>query len=129
LAELSPRASGALTLGALITNGRYGTAEAAGVAVQIERGRVSRVAPSDGEEEPATWALGTAEAWPGAKIGGAVTALRAGGAQPRLARHLVKGIGRPSAAVPEGPFPSHICDWKEQIVAGNFDCAGSLIYC
>lgn len=93
LAKLSPRASGTVTLAVLTRGYRRGKTEAAGVTVEVDRGAVSRMAPSGDEASP-TWVLGTAQAWLDATIDGAGGSLRIGGPQPRLALHIVNGIRR-----------------------------------
>ncbi len=73
--------------------GRNPGEELSGVTAEVERGRVASCGPNVGEDPP-TWALGAPEAWLDAVIDGDVGSLRFGGARPRLARALVKGLHR-----------------------------------
>lgn len=86
------RFSGTCTLAVLIPDGTTGAEpEIAGITVEIERGAIVSYDPNGTSPPPSTWALGTAEAWFEALIGDG-DGLRTGGAKPRLARGVVKGL-------------------------------------
>ncbi len=93
LLELEVTRSGPCVL-AVDTGGDGGAkpgARLAGVDVRIEEGAVvscvSRLA-----RDPATWALGTVEAWVEAILEGKAARLRIGGKDPRLAGTIVAGL-------------------------------------
>jgi DNA-binding HxlR family transcriptional regulator len=89
----SKRLSGTCTLAVLVSEGDPGSEpEVAGVAVEVERGTIVSYDPHGASTAPATWALGTAEAWLEALIDGRADGLRTGGAKPRLAKGVVDGL-------------------------------------
>jgi DNA-binding HxlR family transcriptional regulator len=89
----SKRLSGACTLAVLISNGDPSAEPGvAGVTVEVERGAIVSFDPKGASAAPATWALGTPEAWLQALIDGNSDDLRTGGAKPRLAKGMVKGL-------------------------------------
>jgi len=63
----------------------------AGVLVEVDAGEVSSCS-SRLELEPATWALGTVDAWVEAIRAGGLDGLRIGGEDVRLAKHLIEGL-------------------------------------
>jgi DNA-binding HxlR family transcriptional regulator len=63
----------------------------AGTAVEVSGGEVVDCSV-DVEGEPATWAIGTADAWLDAVIDGDIGSLRIGGTNPRLPYELVRGL-------------------------------------
>lgn len=95
LAEVpSKRLSGTCTLAVLVSEGAPGAEpEVAGVTVEVERGAIVSFSSNGGvSAAPATWALGTPEAWMEALIDGRDDGLRTGGAKPRLAKGVVDGL-------------------------------------
>ncbi len=93
LVELPAAASGWCTLAALLPADASATGEpqVAGVAVQLDRGKVVACVPHDGAHAP-SWALGSAEQWFDAVVDGDDRALRFGGDRPRLSQRLVREI-------------------------------------
>lgn len=91
LIELTGRASGTCTLAVLSSDHQPGTAGVAGVAVEVDGGRIVSC-DLKSASAPATWALGTGAAWFDAVIEGDSDTLRLGGAKPRLACRIVKSI-------------------------------------
>src|SRR6478609_8826496 len=63
----------------------------AGVHVEIEDGAVVSCVPRL-EQEPDTWALGTASSWLDAILDGRLDRLRMGGRNPKLATAVIEGI-------------------------------------
>lgn len=64
---------------------------ASGVRVEVEDGRVRKLAIGFGEDQP-SWALNSADVWMNAVIDGKASELRIGGSNPALARSLVEGL-------------------------------------
>jgi len=79
-------------------------ADRATLVVELERGRLS--ARAAGADNPSTWVLGTLDIWLQAVIDGDSTALRIGGAKPRLVKDLVAGLHSIFASLNAGPLPS-----------------------
>jgi DNA-binding HxlR family transcriptional regulator len=63
-----------------------------GVHVEVKKGAVTSRSSSHEDEEPETWALGTAEAWIDAILEGRLDQLRFGGRDPDLARAVAGGL-------------------------------------
>lgn len=86
------RASAGCALAVLTSeNGSRSGREVAGVSIEVERGSI--VACRAGHAaNPATWALGTADAWFDAVIDGRFDALRIRGAKPKLAEGIVRSL-------------------------------------
>jgi DNA-binding HxlR family transcriptional regulator len=89
----SKRLSGTCTLAVLVSENEAGTdPHVVGVRVEIERGAIVSYNTNGASVAPATWALGTPEAWLHTLIDGRDDGLRTGGAKPRLAQGVVDGL-------------------------------------
>ncbi|MBK5218514.1 MAG: winged helix-turn-helix transcriptional regulator [Thermoleophilia bacterium] len=73
------------------SEGPEGVRGLAGVAVEFEQGQVRSCVP-EVSATPATWAVGTPEAWFDAVIDGRIDNLRIGGERPQLALDLASGL-------------------------------------
>ncbi len=92
LVDLSSTASGACALAVLMPDDRAGRRrEVSGVSVEIVRGAITAYGV-DAATAPPTWALGAIDAWLETLIDGNSSALRVGGAKPRLAQGLVNAL-------------------------------------
>ncbi len=95
LVTLDPRNSGSCLLVVNTATGATGGSaqQVAGVQVEVERGEVvschSRL-----EQDPGTWALGTADAWIAAILDGNPDGVRTGGKDEDLAASLVQALTR-----------------------------------
>jgi DNA-binding HxlR family transcriptional regulator len=93
LAPLPKTANGALML-AVQTEGDESQKQGrnlVGVTVEVEHGEIVSSAPRINQNPP-TWALGTAGDWLDVVIDGNFTELRFGGARPQLAADMVRGL-------------------------------------
>jgi DNA-binding HxlR family transcriptional regulator len=95
LVRLDPSLSGSCLLAVNAAAGEQGesTQLVAGARVEIERGEVVSCDPRL-EEDPATWALGSVDAWVDAILNGRLDRVRLGGSEPGLARSLIDGLHR-----------------------------------
>ncbi|HEX5763240.1 MAG TPA: winged helix-turn-helix transcriptional regulator [Solirubrobacterales bacterium] len=86
-------ASGSCTLAALTGEQRRVDSELAGVAVQIESGKVVS-ATAESQTKPSTWALGSTDAWLAAVLEDRTETLRIHGEQPELPLEIVNALHR-----------------------------------
>jgi DNA-binding HxlR family transcriptional regulator len=95
LVTLPPAAEGSCMLAVQTDSGdgdRQGKeAHLTSVTIELRRGEPVSYATGN-DDRPATWALGTPEAWLDTVIEGRIEALRIGGAKPQLAINLVHGV-------------------------------------
>lgn len=91
LIELQGRSTGACALAVLMSEESRSKRSLASVSVDVKQGAIASYDTNRGTNEP-TWALGTIDAWLDALVEGRKGVLRIGGAKPRIAESIVKGL-------------------------------------
>jgi DNA-binding HxlR family transcriptional regulator len=89
LVDLPASVGGSCLLAVSVERGEGSAKDLTGVEVEVERGEVISCA-SKAEPEPGTWAMGSADSWITAILGGGVDGLRLDGPDAELARALIE---------------------------------------
>lgn len=92
LVQLPETAAGTCLLASRTDNAEGGArAPLAGVTVEVAAGKIAATSV-EWEGEPATWAIGSSDAWLDAVLDGEMEDLRIGGANPQLACDLAQAL-------------------------------------